>query len=89
MLKFGDTVEFVGYNGKRRGYEWEPEIGTVGRVVNIPAEYDNSVLVQWPDGSTTGDDRWWHSECELATLPNHEEEFSVDTNELDSYFTEM
>lgn len=86
MLKIGDAVEFVGYDGKRRGYEWEPPIGTVGRVIELVI---STFLVQWPSGSTIDDDRWWHDERELAALPNYEEEFSVDPNELDSYFAEM
>lgn len=85
-FQYGDSVEFVGYDGKRRGYIWEPPIGTVGRVIKISR---GSILVQWPSGSTIGDDRWWHNERELIALPNYGEEFSVDPNELDSYFAEM
>ena len=37
-----------------------PEVGTIGTIIQYDS-YDviNSYKVQWPKGSTIGDDRWW------------------------------
>lgn len=40
--------------------EYYPADGTIG-VVTVAADpdIDDEVLVQWPKGSTSGDDEWW------------------------------
>lgn len=41
------------------GY-YHPEVGTIGTIVRYDSYDENSSYkVQWPKGSTIGDDRWW------------------------------
>lgn len=52
-MDFGSFVMFVGPDSPDTCY---PEIGTFGRVL-MSDEY--SAMIQWQEGSTCGDDRWW------------------------------
>lgn len=37
-----------------------PEVGTIGTIVEYDKYDENfSYMIQWPKGSTSGDDRWW------------------------------
>lgn len=39
---------------------YHPEVGTIGTIVRYDSYDENSSYkVQWPKGSTIGDDRWW------------------------------
>lgn len=54
-MKAGDKVRYTGANMRRLVPEYYPPVGTIGTVIKI----DNmGARVQWPEGSTSGDDRW-------------------------------
>ena len=64
----GDRVRFLDAARHKENPEWYPEPGTIGTVVADPLasyrrwadeEYDDTTIyVQWPEGSTSIDDRW-------------------------------
>lgn len=39
--------------------KYYPADGTIGVVTVAAPDKDVAVLVQWPKGSTSGDDEWW------------------------------
>lgn len=57
-LKPGDKVRFIDGESHEGSPEYHPKVGTVGKVVWV-YELENEALVQWPEGSTSDDDRWW------------------------------
>lgn len=58
-INIGDHVEYCG-NHRILDPDYYPSIGTVGVVNSVD---DNGVWVQWPEGSTFGDDLW-HAQFE-------------------------
>ena len=50
-----------------------PKPGTVGTVVRINSS-NGDIEIQWPKGSTSEDDCWWHEESEIAVLRMDEKE---------------
>ena len=50
-----------------------PEPGTIGTVIRINSSNDD-IEIQWPKGSTSDDDCWWHEESEIAVLRIDEKE---------------
>lgn len=50
-----------------------PEPGTIGTVIRINSSNDD-IEIQWPKGSTSEDDCWWHEESEIAVLQMDEKE---------------
>ncbi len=57
----GSVVKFV---DKETG-NWFPPIGTIGRVTCVS---DRDCYVQWPQGTTDGDNRWWSNYERLEVL---------------------
>lgn len=54
-MKAGDKVRFMDAKQHMDYPEHYPSVGTIGAVIKV----DNmGAQVQWPEGSTTGDDRW-------------------------------
>lgn len=60
QFKVGDRVRFKGMGDACHAKmpEYYPEDGTIG-IVSIAPDDDDEVYVQWPEGSTSGDDMWW------------------------------
>lgn len=54
-FRVGDKVKYMG-EWHDVAPDWYPECGTVGRVCELAS---SQVRVQWPAGSTSGDDAWW------------------------------
>lgn len=67
-IRPGDWVKFTGKDGGERLRQWYPAIGTVGQVVKLS---DGQARVQWPAGSTSGDDLYYAEldALELAPAP--------------------
>jgi len=74
-IELGTKVKYV---RKHKDESWEsggtgpvfyPPIGTVGVVVN--ANDENSLLIQWPEGTTDGDGRWYCGKNFLAEKENN------------------
>lgn len=67
-IRAGDWVRFTGKDGGERLRQWYPAIGTVGQVVKMS---DGQARVQWPAGSTSGDDLYYAEldALELAPAP--------------------
>lgn len=40
------------------GMLFYPPVGTIGEVLNYSKE-DDAICVQWPEGTTGGDNQWW------------------------------
>lgn len=58
-MKVGDKVRFVNAEVHDCDPYCYPPVGTIGTVLSIDG--DDVVFVQWPEGSTLTDDRWWSS----------------------------
>ena len=61
-FQVGDEVVFVNSEMHEENPQWYPEVGTVGVVVDIwkPVHDDDfTTMVQWPEGSTSGINKWW------------------------------
>lgn len=60
QFKVGDRVRFKGMGDACHAKmpEWYPKDGTIGTVINASTD-DDEVYVQWPEGSTSGEDVWW------------------------------
>ena len=46
-----------------------PEPGTIGTIVQIHPK-NNEVEIQWPKGSTSEEDCWWHDDFEFVVIKN-------------------
>lgn len=86
--KSGDHVVFIGDRGGRRPNPiWYPEIGTVGVVIK-PSGKDE-VYVQWPDGSTSDEGRWYCGNDFIELCCSYDDLKTADYNELDAFLNEM
>lgn len=88
MFNKGDQVVYLGVNGDRGMHCYYPEIGTVGVVVCIDDDMpDYCIQIQWPRGSTSGDDAWL---CNINKLELFEEHINEETfAELDAFLNEI
>lgn len=62
-IKVGDRVRFVDEAAHLELPEYYPSVGTIGKVIRVVD--DESLIVKWPYGSTSGDGEWY---CEIAWL---------------------
>ena len=59
-FKVGDRVRYLNEEKHLSNPEFYPTTGTVGTVSIIDEEDAlDFAYVQWPEGSTSGDDFWW------------------------------
>ena len=58
--KDGDKVQFKNEVKHSRFPQYYPAPGTVGEVMSGRAR-TGELFVQWPEGSTSGNDLWWVS----------------------------
>lgn len=65
IAKVGDKVKYIGI---KHDYapEYFPEPGTIGTVTRVDVE---TYTVQWPKGSTSGDDRWIVQHNNVVCIP--------------------
>lgn len=56
-IKVGDKVRFVDEAAHISYPEWYPPVGTIGVVKMVNRRH--SILVQWPEKSTSRDDDWF------------------------------
>jgi hypothetical protein len=63
-----------------------PERGTIGIVTGVCDAFD-SVLIQWPSGSTSGDDCWICGYDGIQLLTPYSE-VQTDTTEIDLFLSE-
>lgn len=62
-FQVGDYVKYTDELGHKTMPKHYPQPGTVGRVLRVCT---GTCLVQWPEGSTSQQDRWYASKGELA-----------------------
>jgi hypothetical protein len=55
-VKVGNKVRMIDETGHRNTPEWLPDVGTVGTVTEVGFP---TCLIQWPEGSTSGKDKWY------------------------------
>lgn len=66
-FKTGDKVKYIGKD-HREMPEFYPKIGTIGTVVKEGGGTDWSI--QWPKGSTSGEDCWYCNENDIKLVEN-------------------
>ena len=54
----GKEVVFMDRSRETTKRNFYPKMGTIGVVLMYDCE-DGAIFVQWPKGSTMGDDKWW------------------------------
>lgn len=64
-VKIGSKVRMIDGEGHRYNPEWLPDVGTVGTVMKVGF---NDHLIQWPEGSTSGKDKWYCDNTRLEVL---------------------
>ena len=65
-VKKGDSVRYIGKNGHKNSPEYYPAKDVVGKVIKVCS--DLTCHIQWPKGSTSRNDRWYASWCNLEVL---------------------
>ena len=65
-VKKGDSVRYIGENGHKNSPEYYPAKDVVGKVIKVCS--DLTCDIQWPKGSTSRNDRWYASWCNLEVL---------------------
>lgn len=59
IFQIGDEVVFVSSYEHEFGPQYYPKVGTVGTIVEVlPTSYVLDLRIQWPKGSTSGNDKW-------------------------------
>ncbi len=56
-IKEGDSVRYIDKNGHKNSPEYYPAKDVVGKVIKVCS--DLTCYIQWPDGSTSSNDRWY------------------------------
>lgn len=84
MKKFtvGMKVRFIDENGHKFEPQFYPEVGTIGTVID--ASHD-CLFIQWPKGSTSGDDCW----CALSYRLEIVKEKNVEKSNFDEFSPEV
>lgn len=65
-VKKGDSVRYIDDLGHKKVPKYFPTKDMVGKVIKV--YFDNTCLVQWPNGSTSKNDRWYAAWCNLEVL---------------------
>lgn len=64
-VKVGSKVRMINEEAYKDNPQWFPVVGTVGTVAD---DSPHVPLIQWPSGTTSGDDRWFCSIYNLEVL---------------------
>lgn len=65
-VKKGDSVRYINELGHEKTPEYFPTKNVVGKVIKVC--FNDNCYVQWPDGSTSNDDRWYAAWSNLEVL---------------------
>ena len=65
-VKKGGLVRYINKNGHKNNPEYYPAKDAVGKVIKVCS--DLTCDIQWPKGSTSRNDRWYASWCNLEVL---------------------
>ena len=65
----GDRVQYIGKDHNDMP-EFYPEIGTIGTIVKESGDTD--WYIQWPKGSTSGDDKWYCDKNDVELVKNED-----------------
>lgn len=65
-VKKGDSVRYINELGHEKTPEYFPTKNVVGKVIKVCS--NDNCYVQWPDGSTSNDDRWYAAWSNLEVL---------------------
>ena len=68
MIQVGSMVEFTDAFLNDCFPQFYPPPGTVGRVVALREKTSDSYWVQWPEGATSGDDKWLIRESSVRVI---------------------
>lgn len=70
MFPAGTNVKAINEQEHIDNPDWYPEVGTIGVSVNLygVTEYDSYGDIQWPKGSTSGNDRWCTDDEDLEPI---------------------
>ncbi len=55
-FKVGDKVKFTSAEKHKESPGFYPQVETIGTIINVDCA---GAWIQWPEGSTSGDDRWY------------------------------
>ena len=81
IFKRGDLVRFIDENKHKTYPQYYPELGTIGEAVYVRDASACDLRVQWPSGSTSGDDQWW-VEVKCVELANNSRCIAVSLEEI-------
>lgn len=65
-VKKGDSVRYINELGHEKTPEYFPTKNVVGKVIKVCS--NDNCYVQWPDGSTSNEDRWYAAWSNLEVL---------------------
>lgn len=77
-MKVGDKVRFVNAEVHDCDPWFYPPVGTIGTVLSINRYGD--VFVQWPEGSTLTEDRWWTHITSLELVEGEKKSEKIQSN---------
>ena len=86
-MNVGDRVVYVGSDHEKCP-EFYPPYGTEGVILSIRNTQSQDPSVQWENGSTSGDDRWFVRAQDIRIIEDDnvcDEEIEI----LDNYFDEL
>ncbi len=71
-FKVGDKVRYIDKANHEAQPQYYPEVGTIGEIKNIKPLGDGLdrevFFIQWPNGTTSRDDRWYSSEYSIELV---------------------
>ena len=64
-FKAGNSVRFISERHHRDWPENYPAVGTKGKII---FKKGKAMMIQWPKGSTSSDDRWYATAKEIEII---------------------
>lgn len=80
-IKVGDKVRFVDRKAHKQTPEYYPSVGTIGTVVMDECN-PKDWKIQWPKGTTSGDDRWYCGEKSIELFDGKIEKDEMTNEEI-------
>lgn len=80
-IKIGDKVRFVDRKAHKQTPEYYPSVGTIGTVVMDECN-PKDWKIQWPKGTTSGDDRWYCGEKSIELFDGKIEKDEMTNEEI-------
>ena len=80
-IKIGDKVRFVDRKAHEQTPEYYPSVGTIGTIV-MDESNPKDWKIQWPKGTTSGDDRWYCGEESIELFDGKIEKDEMTNEEI-------